>query len=92
VVTVRTTGKTNGRFQMMYTGKDQTNLFRMKTLLAGLKLEATTGMKLTRGRSAYSIIKSQYGLRGSKVSVYNQFIQIYNAELTRVFQQKDLCL
>jgi hypothetical protein len=77
---------------MMYAGKDQTNLFRMKTLLAGLRIEITTGMKLTRGRSAYSIIKSQYGLRGNKASIYNQFIQIYNAELSRVFQQKDLCL
>jgi hypothetical protein len=90
MVTVRATGKTNGSFQMMYTGKDQTNLFRMKTLLAGLKLEATTGMKLTRGRSAYSIIKSQYGLKGNKTSVYNQFVQIYNAELSRVFSQEGL--
>ena len=72
---------------MMYTGKDQTNLFRMKTLLAGLRLEATTGMKLTRGRSCYSIIKSQYGLKGNKASVYNQFVQIYNAEQSRVFPQ-----
>jgi hypothetical protein len=71
----------------MYTGKDQTNLFRMKTLLAGLRLEATTGMKLTRGRSCYSIIKSQYGLKGNKANVYNQFVQIYNTELSRVFPQ-----
>ena len=75
---------------MMIIGKDQTNLFRMKTLLAGLRIEITTSMKLTRGRSAYSIIKSQYSLKGSKASVYNQFTQIYNAELSRVFQQKDL--
>jgi hypothetical protein len=72
---------------MMYTGKDQTNLFRMKTLLIGLRTEATTGMKLTRGRSCYSIIKSQYGLKGNKANVYNQFVQIYNAELSRVFPQ-----
>ncbi len=72
---------------MMYAGKDQTNLFRMKMLLVGLRSEATTGMKLTRGRSCYSIIKSQYGLKGNKVNVYNQFIQIYNAEQSRVFPQ-----
>ena len=71
----------------MYAGKDQTNLFRMKMLLVGLRTEATTGMKLTRGRSCYSIIKSQYGLKGNKASVYNQFIQIYNAEQSRVFPQ-----
>ena len=72
---------------MMYTGKDQTNLFRMKTLLAGLRLEATTGMKLTRGRSCYAIVKSEYGLKGNKANVYNQFIQLYNAEQSRVFPQ-----
>jgi hypothetical protein len=72
---------------MMYAGKDQTNLFRMKMLLVGLRTEATTGMKLTRGRSCYSIIKSQYGLKGNKASVYNQFVQIYNAEQSRVFPQ-----
>ena len=72
---------------MMYTGKDQTNLFRMKTLLIGLRTEATTGMKLTRGRSCYSIVKSQYGLKGNKASVYNQFVQIYNTEQSRVFPE-----
>ena len=71
----------------MYAGKDQTNLFRMKMLLVGLRTEATTGMKLTRGRSCYSIIKKEYGLKGNKANVYNQFIQIYNAEQSRVFPE-----
>ncbi len=67
-------------------GRDQTNLFRMRTLLLGLRLEVKTGMKLTnRAPSAYSIIKSEYKLKGNKVSVYNQFVQIYNDEVTRVF-------
>ena len=70
-------------------GKDQTNLFRMKILLIGLKTEATTGMKLTRGRTAYAIIKSQYGLKGNKVSVYNQFAQIYNDEMARVLPKQE---
>ena len=43
-------------------GKEQINLFRMKTLLLGLRLEINTGMKLTnRAPSAYSIIKKEYG-------------------------------
>lgn len=72
----------------MIAGIHQTNLFRMKTLLIGLRTEATTGMKLTRGRSCYSIIKQQYGLKGNKVSVFNQFVQIYNNELARVMPEK----
>lgn len=72
---------------MMIQGKEQINLFRMKTLLIGLRTEANTGMKLTRGRSCYSIIKSEYGLKGSKASVYNQFVQIYNNQLAQVLPE-----
>ena len=72
----------------MIVGIHQTNLFRMKTLLIGLRTEATTGMKLTRGRSCYSIIKSEYKLKGNKTSVYNQFAQIYNSEVARVLPEK----
>jgi hypothetical protein len=49
-------------------------LYRMVTLLAGLRFEIrTNGMKLTRGRSAYAIIKSEFGLKGNKQKVYDQF-------------------
>lgn len=73
---------------MMIQGKEQINLFRMKTLLIGLRLEANTGMKLTnRAPSAYSIIKKEYGLKGSKASVYNQFVQIYNNQLAQVLPE-----
>lgn len=71
---------------MIITGAHQINLFRMKTLLIGLRAEATNGMKLTRGRSCYSIVKSEFNLKGNKASVYNQFIQIYNDQLAQVSQ------
>lgn len=74
----------------MYEGKDQVNVFRMKTLLLGLRLEVKTGMKLTnKAPSAYTIIKKEYGLKGNKISVYNQFLQIYNNEVARVFPQPE---
>jgi hypothetical protein len=47
------------------------DLFRMSVLEKTLKLELL-GMK-GRGRSSYSIIKSEYGLKGNKQSVYDQF-------------------
>lgn len=73
---------------MMIQGKEQINLFRMKTLLIGLRLEVNTGMKLTnRAPSAYSIIKKEYGLKGNKASVYNQFVQIYNNQLAQVLPE-----
>lgn len=50
----------------------QIEMFRCKTLLRGLRLEIA-GMKMSRGRSCFSIIKSDFGLKGSKQSVYDQF-------------------
>ena len=50
---------------------DNIDLFRMSILEKALKLELL-GMK-GRGRSAYSVIKSEYGLKGNKQSVYDQF-------------------
>ena len=50
------------------------NQFRAKVLLGALKLECL-GMKRS-GPSVYSIVKREYGLRGSKESVYNQLKSI----------------
>jgi hypothetical protein len=52
-------------------------IYRMKTLLRALALEIK-GMKISRGRSAYSIIKSEFSLKGSKQKVFDQFQQIVN--------------
>ena len=51
---------------------------RMKTLLVGLRLNIQNpGMHLTNpkrmGGTCYSVIKRDFGLKGNKVSVYNQF-------------------
>jgi len=48
----------------------QIDEFRAKVLLSGLALECK-GLK-RKGRSIYSIVKSEYNLRGNKISVYNQ--------------------
>jgi hypothetical protein len=50
----------------------QIEMFRYKTLLRGLRLEIA-GMQMSRGRSCYSIVKSEFGLKGSKQKVYDQF-------------------
>jgi hypothetical protein len=41
----------------------------------GLKAEMR-GMKLTRGPSALSIVKKEFGLRGSRESVMQQFEEL----------------
>jgi len=45
--------------------------FRILTLRAALKLEIA-GMNMSRGKSAYQIIKSEFGFKGSKVKVLTQ--------------------
>lgn len=54
---------------------EQIDMFRYSTLLKGLRLE-TLGMQMSRGRSCYSIIKQEFGLKGNKQKVYDQFKQL----------------
>jgi len=56
---------------------EQINMFHQRTLLKGLELELI-GMK-RRGRSCYAIVKQEYGLKGNKQSVYDQFKAISDA-------------
>ena len=54
---------------------EQIEMFRYKTLLRGLRLEMQ-GLQMSRGRSCYSIIKQEFGLKGNKQKVYDQFKQL----------------
>ena len=60
------------------TGEENIQAYRMKVLKGALKLELL-GMK-GRGRSAYSIIKSEFGLKGNKQKVFDQFEQMLNSQ------------
>ncbi len=53
---------------------EQIDAFRARVLLRGLRLE-TLGMT-KRGQSCYAIIKQEYGLKGSKQKVYENFKKI----------------
>ena len=62
-------------------------MYRQRVLLKGLKLELI-GMKLSRGRTCYSIIKQEYGLKGNKQSVYDQFKAISDASFKEMVKWK----
>ena len=49
---------------------DKINMFRLLSLKGALKLEMV-GMK-RRGRSAYAIIKDEFGFKGNREKVLNQ--------------------
>ena len=53
---------------------DKINAFRLLALKGALYLE-TKGMS-RRGRSAYSIVKQEFDLKGTKLSVLAQFTEI----------------
>ena len=49
--------------------------FRLLQLKSALKLELI-GMKMWRGQSAYARIKEEFGLKGSKQKVFDQFEEL----------------
>jgi hypothetical protein len=65
-------------------------LFSFIALESALRLEVK-GMKMSRGRSAYSIVKDRYQLKGSKQRVLEQFNQIVNElRIERGLEPKEL--
>ena len=54
------------------TGKENIQAYRLMVLRTGLKAEIN-GMRLTRGRTCYAVIKEEFGLRGNKQNVLNQY-------------------
>jgi len=62
---------------MMLNTRDQIHQFRRLTLLKGLQLEAE-GFQVKRPPSCYSVIRKEFGLKGNKAKVLEQFTKIVN--------------
>jgi hypothetical protein len=60
-----------GHGGFLITGSDDVQLYRILTLRSGLALESK-GLRLSRGRSCYAIVKEEFGFRGSKAKVLAQ--------------------
>ena len=56
---------------MILDRKDQIAMARVLTLRQGLKLEVR-GMRISRGRTCYSIVREEFGFKGSKKKVLDQ--------------------
>jgi hypothetical protein len=61
------------------TGAKNIAMYRLLTLRSALKLEIV-GLKASRGRSAYALIKREFGLKGSKQRVLEQFEEYIRQE------------
>jgi hypothetical protein len=64
-ITVHETGA------IMIDGQESVTLYRLMTLRSALRLEAL-GLRVTRGPTALSILKSELGFKGSRDNVLAQ--------------------
>lgn len=62
----------------VFTGPD-THVYRIHVLRLALQME-TRGIKLRRGVSVYANVKREFGLRGNRQSVYEQFCRMHSLE------------
>jgi len=60
---------------MLLTKPNEINAFRLLALQKALKLELK-GLKVSRGISAYKIIKEEFNLKGNKQTVLDQYTKI----------------
>ena len=63
---------------MLITGKDNIERYRLFAMKAMLQLEISTGMKVSRGQTAYARIKNEFNLKGNKQKVLDQFIKMHD--------------
>lgn len=61
----------------VYTG-DDVHVYRILTLRMGLRLELR-GIRIRRP-SIHTLVKREFGLRGNRQSVYDQFCRMHNLE------------
>lgn len=54
---------------------EKVKAYRLLALKAALKLELV-GLKVRRGFSAFATVKQEFGLKGSKASVLEQYTEI----------------
>ena len=73
----------------LFDGPKAVNFFRMNTLLHGMKTELKTGMKLTRGPSCFTRVKQEYGLKGNKQKLIEQFEKLVAEENQRMEYKRD---
>ena len=63
---------------MLITGKENIERYRLLVVTTKLQLEINTGMKVTRGQTAYARIKNEFNLKGNKQKVLDQFVEMHN--------------
>jgi hypothetical protein len=73
----------------VFDGPEAVNFFRMNVLLQGMKTELKTGMRLTRGHSCFTRVKQEYGLKGNKQKLIEQFEKLVAEENQKMEYRRD---
>ena len=73
----------------LFDGPKAVNFFRMNALLQGMRTELKTGMRLTRGPSCFFRVKKEYGLKGNKQKLIDQFEKLVAEENKTMEYKRD---
>ena len=73
----------------LFDGPKAVNFFRMNVLLQGMKTELKTGMRLTRGLSCFTRVRQEYGLKGNKQKLIEQFEKLVAEEKQKMEFKRD---
>ena len=64
---------------IVFSGEDGVRLFRMATIVRGMKLEMV-GMRLTaKAPSCFTIARREFGLKGNKAKILADMTALYEA-------------
>jgi hypothetical protein len=66
-------------------GAAAVEVYRISTIIIGMKLEINTGMRMTRkAPSCFTIARKQYGMKGNKESLLRQMQELLQAQKAMV--------
>ncbi len=73
-----------GKGSTSFVGEGAVHIFRLMTLVRGLRSEIR-GMRLTsKGRTCYAMAKEEFGLKGNRQKVLDQLVPLVEAAKARV--------
>jgi hypothetical protein len=73
----------------LFDGPEAVNFFRMNALLTGMRSELRSGMRLSRGPSCFTRVKKEYGLKGNKQKLIEQFEKLVAEENKKMEYKRD---
>lgn len=75
---------------VLFSGEAAVDFYRLTLILSGMKLELKTGMRTTRrAPSCFTIARREFGLKGNKQKLIDQFEKLVTEENTKMEYRRD---